>query len=245
MGQKNTRIDDSALETNYVSQNETLIYNFDHNKSNFDDLVKNEKNQLRLKSFSFIQKDSKIKNIMKKNSSEVFSNQGLNNKGLKPKHVKIEEESGIINAKPSVRNTFVNNFYVFLNKENTYQYQTNRSKMYYMPERKSSLKSEERKNLFRSSKRSKSISEIDESSIVSKVDTYLVQDFTDLELKTIKLTYQFIQDNLNNLGVIAFMKYIYLNNLKKIINEKKKIIIGALKHCLISSTNLNHSNFCP
>lgn len=205
MGQKNTRIDDSAFESGIVSTNDTLIYNFDSNKNNLEDLTKNEKNSnnIRFKSFSFIQKDHKLKSVVKKNSSEVFSSQLTNNskKTLRPKHVQIEEE--VTNIKPSVRDGFVNNFYAFLNKKNT---QSNRSVLYYVPERKNSLENEEKKKIFQVSKRSKSISEINDS-IVSEIDSNLIQDFTDLELKTIKLTYQFIQENLSNVGVIAFMKY--------------------------------------
>ncbi|CAF1047326.1 unnamed protein product [Brachionus calyciflorus] len=205
MGQKSTRIDDSALPTQIMATKETLIYNLDQHEA-LNDLTRSvEKKNALFRNFSFKQNELKNTNL-KKNSSEVFTSQLKNypKPPMSPKHVRIEEEeTHHVNKRPTVQTTFVNNFYVFLNKENIFRQKSNRSISYYIPEEISENPSRQQSN--GRTQRSKSIPEITES-IISKLDLYKVQEFTDLELKTIKLTYKFIQDDLNNVGVIAFMK---------------------------------------
>ncbi|RNA19008.1 neuroglobin-like [Brachionus plicatilis] len=197
MGQKNSRVDNSAFAPETAATKENEVNNFSVNL----DFPLKESNDIQPdyhKKFSLRKNDNKIVEVLKKNASETFSGKSTYPRSKSSAYPENRLNESQVPAKKS----FVNNFYLFLNKNNSYWNNMNQniSVSYYMPDHR--IESNGSSQIV---KRSKSIPEITESA-VSKLDIYQKDEFSELEINTIKLAYKFIKDDLNSVGVIAFMK---------------------------------------
>lgn len=199
MGQKNSKIENSTFESDKVATEEGLVNTFDQGLNLLK--IKNNIQNNQQRNFSMRTNDKKIAQVLKKNASETFSNKSTHSRSKSNTcHEKNLNSSNLFPKK-----SLVNNFSVFLNKDanwnNTNQ---NKSISYYMPNNNTENGNSELE-LNGLSTRSKSISEIADSTL-TKIELCQSNKFTASEKKTIKTTYKFIQDDLNSVGVIAFMK---------------------------------------
>lgn len=208
MGQKNSRIENTVFEAKIVSTKESSVRDYCENFGLKFKQANTNQNKYQIK-----KNENKVSEVLKKNASETFAKNWIQSR----RQSSVDRDKKLIVNQLPVKKSFVNNFYVFLNKDNRYwsDLNQNRSASYFIPD-KGSERNDSKAELNNFSKRSKSIPEITES-VISKLDMYQIDKFTELEIKTIQLTYKFIKDDLNSVGVIAFMKYFFLNKKQKFI----------------------------